>query len=341
MRALQILEPGKTTLIDRDIPEPGPGEALLRVRRIGICGTDLNTFRGLNPLVTYPRIPGHEIGAVVQQLGPDAPGHIRTGQEVLVVPYNHCGKCSACRQKRYNTCRANQTLGVQREGAMCEYFVVGCDKLRSSEKLSLAELALVEPLSVGFHACRRGRIGPSDTVAVLGCGAIGLGVIAGAVHLGARVVAIDIDEKKLQVARACGAAETVHSQQESLHDRLQALTAGEGPDVVVEAIGLPATFQAAVEEVSFAGRVVYIGYAKAQVEYETKLFVMKELDILGSRNALPGDFEAVIAMLEAGRFPIDQVVTRTVPLDQAGAALQAWSECPADVTKIHVELDAP
>jgi len=338
VKAFVINEPGQTDTIEMKKPTPGPGEVLLRIRTVGFCGTDLSTFRGLNPLVSYPRVPGHELGATIESLGEDVPSDFTVGQQVLVIPYNNCGECTACRQGRVNSCRNNQTLGVQRDGAMAEYYVAPHAKLLSSDKLGLRELALVEPLTVGFHAAARGRVTKDDTVAVFGCGAIGLGVIAGAAERGARVIAIDLDDAKLELAKKCGAAIGLNSGNEPLHDRLQEITAGHGPDVIVEAVGLPQTFRAAIEEVCFAGRVVYIGYAKAPVEYETKYFVMKELDILGSRNALPEDFQNVITMLEGGKFPVEDVVTTTVPLAEAGVLLQKWSDNPGDFTKIHIEM---
>ena len=336
MKAFVISAPGKTDTIEVERPTAGPGEVLLRVCCVGYCGSDLSTFRGLNPLVSYPRVPGHELGATIEAMGADVPNHFSLGQPVLVIPYSHCGECTACRQGRANSCRSNQTLGVQRDGAMAEYFVAPWEKLLSSNQLGLRELALVEPLTVGFHAVGRGRVTKEDTVAVFGCGAIGLGVIAGAAARRARVIAIDVDNGKLALTKKCGAALSVNSSNESLHERLQEITDGHGPDVIVEAVGLPQTFRAAVEEVCFAGRVVYIGYAKAPVEYETKFFVMKELDMLGSRNALPEDFKEVIALLESGRFPIDDVITVTVPLSQAGDLLEQWHENPGGFTKIHV-----
>jgi threonine dehydrogenase-like Zn-dependent dehydrogenase len=281
-------------------------------------------------------VPGHELGATIEALGPDVPAKYSAGQQVLVIPYSNCGKCTACRQNRPNCCQFNQTLGVQCEGGMAEYFVAPWQKLLSSPKLDLGEHALVEPLTVGFHAVDRGRVVESDTVAVFGCGAIGLGVIAGAAARGARVIAIDIDDAKLALAQKCGATHSINSRSESLHDRLVELTDGYGPEVIVEAVGLPQTFRAAVEEVCFAGRVVYIGYAKAPVEYDSKYFVMKELDVLGSRNALPGDFAAVVALLESGGFPVDDVVTTAAPLAEAGRLLAEWSDSPGEFTKIHV-----
>jgi threonine dehydrogenase-like Zn-dependent dehydrogenase len=176
-----------------------------------------------------------------------------------------------------------------------------------------------------------------DTVAVLGCGAIGLGVIAAAAYRGASVIAVDIDDGKLERARECGAGQIVNSRKQSLHETLQDLTHGHGPHVAIEAVGSPATFQAAVEEVCYCGRVVYIGYTKQPVEYLTRLFVMKELDILGSRNALPEDFAHVMRMLETASFPVQRVVTTTVSLDEAAQVMQQWCATPEHFTKIHVE----
>jgi threonine dehydrogenase-like Zn-dependent dehydrogenase len=340
MNAIEISEPGRARRVERPEPEPQAGEALLRVRRIGYCGTDLSTFRGINPLVAYPRIPGHEIAATIERLGPGVEGPWRPGQDVLVMPYSSCGECSACIAGRPNCCANNQTLGVQRDGALAEWIAAPVAKLIPSETLTLTELALVEPLTIGFHAAARGRVGEGDIVAVFGCGAIGLGCIAGAVFRGGTTIAIDVDDAKLALARECGATHALNSTREPLHDRLRELTAGHGHRVVMEAVGAAATYQAAVEEACYAGRVVCIGYAKAPIELDTKQFVLKELDIVGSRNALPQDFADAVRMLERGAFPSAKVVTHTVGLDEAADAFQLWSDNPASVTKIHVTLDA-
>jgi threonine dehydrogenase-like Zn-dependent dehydrogenase len=173
---------------------------------------------------------------------------------------------------------------------------------------------------------------------VFGCGGVGLGVIALAAFRGATVIGVDLDDAKLEVARAAGAAHTIHSGRESLHERLLEITGGHGPSVIVEAIGLPVTFRAAVDEVAQAGRVVYLGFAKDPVAYDTRQFVLKELDIRGSRNALPPDFAETIRMLEAGRFPVESAVGLTVPMEEAGEALAAWSANPAKFRKIQVSL---
>jgi threonine dehydrogenase-like Zn-dependent dehydrogenase len=333
MKAVTLTGPGQVSVTDIPEPVPVPEDLLLRVEMVGLCGTDLNSFRGKNPLVTYPRVIGHEIAATVLRGSAGIPA----GTRVTVSPYTSCGYCAACKRGRVNACQFNQTFGVQRDGAMTELLTVPVEKVYPSS-LSFKELCLVEPLTVGVHAADRARVTSDDVVAVYGCGGVGLGAIAGAAFRGATTIAIDLDDEKLETAKAAGAALLIHSLRDNVQERLQEFTSGLGPDVVIEAIGLPETFRAAVENVAFTGRVVYIGYAKEPVSYETKLFVQKELDVMGSRNALPQDFREVMAILEAGRFPVDRAVSAIVPLAEAPAILAKWSECPADFTKIMVSL---
>lgn len=333
MKAFRIEAPGIGTVVDVPDVAVKDGEALLRVVMVGMCGTDLSAFRGKISLVKYPRIPGHEIAAVVVEGG----GELVAGTAVTISPYSCCGVCASCRRGRVNACQHNETLGVQRDGAMKEYISLPREKLFPA-KLSLKELCLVEPLSVGFHAAARGRVEAKDTVAVLGCGGVGLGAIAAAAFRGADVIAVDMCDAKLAIAGKAGAKHVIHARSEDLHTRLAEITEGHGPDVVIEAIGLPETFRSAVEEVAFTGRVVYIGHSKEPVSYETRHFVLKELDIMGSRNALPEDFREVIRMLEGGRFPVEDAVSAIVPLEDAGRILGEWSENPARFTKIMVQM---
>jgi L-galactonate 5-dehydrogenase len=339
MKAIAIESPRKMVPTELPMPSPGPEEVLLRVAVIGYCGTDLNIYRGLTPLATLPRVPGHEIGAIIEKCGDSVPSDWKPGMEVTCSPYTSCGKCSSCRKGRVNACEFNQTSGVQREGALTEFIVVPWQKLFHAPGLGVAEYAMVEPLAVGFHAVDRGRVQAGDTVLVIGAGMIGLGAIAGAgLARGARVISADLDDAKLALARKAGAAETINSKTENLHERLQELTDGNGPDVVIEAVGVPETFVAAVSEVCYAGRVVYIGYAKNPVSYETKYFLLKELDIMGSRNSTPKDFQDVISLLQSGRYPIAETITRTVSFDEAPGAMADWDANPAVVTKIQVRI---
>lgn len=338
MKACILEGPGRAVI--GEVPEPGrkPGEALLKVRRIGLCGSDLNSFRGRNPMVSFPRIPGHEVAATIVEIDGDAP-NLAVGMDVTLSPYTSCGQCASCRRRRNNACQSNQTLGVQRDGALTEYISVPVERLYPA-KLGLKELCLVEPLTVGFHAASRGRVAAKEFVAVLGCGGVGLGAVAASAFRGAITIAVDVDDAKLAIARQAGATHTTHAKQHNLNERLREITGGHGPDVIIEAIGMPDTFRAAVEEVAFTGRVVYIGYAKEPVCYETKYFVQKELDILGTRNAQPEDFRSVIDMLEAGRFPVDAAVSHTVTLDEVPRILEQWSSQPSQFSKIMIDLDA-
>jgi threonine dehydrogenase-like Zn-dependent dehydrogenase len=341
MKALVMRQPGSAAIESVPDPVPSGDEVLLKVRRIGLCGSDLNSYRGKNPMVSFPRIPGHEVAATVVEIPSqlrDAYPNLATGDNVTLSPYTQCGKCPSCLRNRPNACQFNETLGVQRDGALAEYLAVPVNKLYSAQ-LNLEELCLVEPLTVGFHAVARGRVRADDTVAIIGCGGVGLGAVAASGFRNARTIGIDVDDAKLALAVKAGATQTINTSREDLHARLLELTDGRGPDVIIEAIGLPQTFRAAVEEASFTGRVVYIGYAKEPVAYETRLFVQKELDILGSRNALPEDFCEVIAMLEAGRFPVQEAISQVVSLDEAPEMFKAWSANPAAFSKIMISLD--
>ena len=337
MKALVLEAPGQADI--HSIPEPASAtgdDILLRVHKVGLCGSDLNSYRGRNPLITFPRIPGHEVAATVVEPNPAHP-QWAAGMAVTLSPYSHCGHCPACLRGRANACQFNQTLGVQRDGALTEYITAPASRLYSAS-LSLKELCLVEPLTVGFHAAARGRVAPEEIVAIIGCGVVGLGAVAGAAFRGATVIGVDLDDAKLATAQKAGAVYLINTAREDLHTRLAELTGGRGPDVIIEAIGLPHTFRAAVEEVAFTGRVVYIGYAKEHVAYETRLFVQKELDILGSRNATAADFDEVIAMLQSGRFPVEDAISLVISIEEAGEALQRWSADPASMRKIMVEF---
>ena len=337
MKALVVDAPNHARVVEVPETSAGAGEALLQVRMVGLCGPDLNTFRGRNAMVQFPRVLGHEIAATLLEPAHLADGRtLASGSDVTLSPYTACGHCPSCRRGRFNACQFNETFGVQRDGALTERVAVAVEKLYPAS-LSLRELCLVEPLTVGFHAAARGRVKANETVAVFGCGGVGLGAISSAAFRGARTIAIDLDDAKLEIARKAGATDLIHSSREDLHARLIEI-AGGGPDCIIEAIGLPSTFRAAVEEVAFTGRVVYIGYAKEPVAYETRLFVQKELDIMGSRNASPEDFREVIHMLEGKHFPVDDAISVVAPIEEAPDLLRQWSENPAKFTKIMIEV---
>lgn len=340
MKAFFLTEIGKTEVREIEKPSPKSGEVLLEVGKVGFCGGDLNGFKGLFPLQEYPNVLGHEVGAKIVEKGTEVPDSIQTGTRVTLYPYLACGTCVACRKGRPNACKTNKTMGVRRPGAMTRYITAPWQDVFPSDKLSLSELALVEPLTVGFHAASRGSVSSEDRVAVIGCGIVGLGAVASAVNKGAQVIAVDLDDSKLDIACKIGVAHTINPGKEDLHARLQEITGGDGPDVIIEAVGSPQTYRSAVEEVAFLGRVVCIGYAKAPVEFNTSLFVQKEIEILGSRNCVgKSDFPEVIAYLEAGKFPVNAVISKVIPIDEAPETMDAWAKNPQGIIKIMLNLE--
>jgi L-galactonate 5-dehydrogenase len=321
------------------IPEPtmGPRDVLIEVCFLGLCGTDLNSYRGQMPLATMPRIPGHEIGGVIAGKGAEVPTSFAVGAKVTVSPYTSCGSCPSCRAGRPNTCEHNQTLGVQRDGALTERIAVPYEKVYVNEVLSLPELALVEPLSVGYHGANRGEVRETDTVLILGCGTVGMGALLGSVRKGARVVVTDIDDSKLDQARKFGADVCFNSTKRDPLAAVRELTRGEGASVVIEAAGTPSTYQVALEAVCFSGRVVLIGYSKGTVSIEAPLIVRKEVTIFGSRNSL-GVFPAIITMFEKKEKPFADLITRVYPFREVPQAFADWDAHPGAVSKYMIDV---
>ncbi len=338
MKAVQINNVGSVQVAEIAKPTAGTGEILLRIKYVGFCGSDLSTYLGKNPMVKMPVIPGHEVGAVIEEIGEGVPAGFIKGMNVTVNPYTNCGKCASCRNGRVNACEHNETLGVQRNGSMQEYLVLPWNKVIPATDLSEKECALIEPMSVGFHAVSRAKVTDIDTVVVIGCGMIGLGAIVRANLRGAHVIAIDLDDEKLELAKRLGAKDAINSKTDNVVERVKEITDGYMADVVIEAVGSPVTYVTAIDIVAFTGRVVCIGYAKSEVSFQTKYFVQKELDIRGSRNAMPEDFRAVIQYLQNGTCPKDELISAVVKPEQAGDILKTWSENPGKVFRILVEF---
>ena len=338
MKAIQISGERQMEIVYIAEQELKANEVLLRLEYIGFCGSDLNTWLGKNPMVKMPVIPGHEVGAVIEKVGAEVPETLKPGMVVTCNPYTNCGKCASCRNQRVNACEHNETLGVQRNGAMREFIALPWEKIIPAEGLDPRTCALIEPMSVGFHAVNRAQVTDIDTVVVIGCGMVGLGAIVRSVLRGAIVIAADIDDEKLALAKELGATYTLNTKTEDVHAKLQELTAGFGPDVIIEAVGSTPTYQMAVNEVAFTGRVICIGYAKTDVSFQTKFFVQKELDIRGSRNAQPADFRAVIHYLQRGTCPVDRLISNEVTPEDAPEAMRQWSENPGKVFRILVHF---
>ncbi len=339
MKAIQISHNQELKAIDNEIPKAmGKGEVLLKLQYVGFCGSDLNTFRGCNTMALNPVIPGHEVGAVIESVGAGVPESLKPGMVVTCNPYTNCGKCTSCRNGRVNACQHNETLGVQRNGAMQEYMSLPWEKVIPAGQLTPKVCALVEPMSVGFHAVARAQVTDIDVVVVIGCGMVGMGAVVRSVLRGATVVAADIDDEKLAIAKEMGASYVINTKTEDVHQRLQEITDGYGPDVIIEAVGSVPTYQMAINEVAFTGRVACVGYAKSDVSFQTKFFVQKELDIRGSRNAMSQDFRAVIRYLERGICPTEKLITKVILPEEALETMRWWNENPGKVFRILVKL---
>lgn len=338
MKALQITTPGILETVEVERPVVKPGHVVVRMKYVGFCGSDLNTWRGRNAMAKMPVTPGHEVGGIIETVGEGVPESLKPGMVVTLNPYTNCGNCASCRNGRVNACEHNETLGVQRDGAMCELVSVPWEKIIPAGSITVRNSALIEPMSVGFHAVSRGQVTDIDVVMVIGCGMVGLGAVVRAAMRGATVIAADIDDEKLDLAKRLGATYAVNTLSGNALEQLKEMTGGFGPDVVIEAVGSPATYQMAVEAVAFTGRVVCIGYAKSEVSFQTKYFVQKELDIRGSRNATPQDFRAVIHYLEKGTCPMDELITRVVKPEDAQEVMTWWDQNPGKVFRILVEF---
>jgi len=339
MKAIKITGEKQVSLFEKEKPTLNPGEILLKIKYVGFCGSDLNTFLGKNPMVKLPVIPGHEIGSEIDSVAENVPENYKPGMTCTVNPYTNCGNCPSCRNGRPNACQFNQTFGVQRDGAMCEYIAVPWQKVIVDKEINSKNFALVEPMSVGFHAISRAEVTDLDIVMVIGCGMIGIGAIVRAALRGARVIAVDVDNDKLELAKRLGATYTINSKTEDIHACLQTITNGFGPDVIVEAVGAPITYQTAINEVAFTGRVVCIGYAKTEIAFNTKHFVQKELDIRGSRNAMPEDFRAVMEYMKRGTCPAEELISGIYKPEEAQIALEKWAENPGKVFRILIEFN--
>ncbi len=334
MKTLRCAEPGRFEFVDLPEPQPAPGEVLLRVRRVGICGTDYHAFRGRQPYFEYPRVLGHELAA---EAAADAEG-FKTGQPVVPIPYLHCGECPTCRAGKPNCCPSIRTLGVHVDGGMRPLFAVPARNLLPAEGLSADQIATVECLAIGAHAVRRATLLPGEWAAVAGTGPIGIGALHFARLAGAKTIAIDIDPARLAHCRdVLGVDATVDARDEPVA-ALREITGGHLPAAVLEATGSPPAMEAAFEYVGHGGRLVLISIVKGRIGFEDPLFHMREMTVMSSRNAAPQDFEHVMDALRSGAVDIAPFVTHRCRLDEIPQVFEHWSDPAHGVIKGMAEL---
>jgi 2-desacetyl-2-hydroxyethyl bacteriochlorophyllide A dehydrogenase len=315
-----LQQPGTFALGEEPEPVRGTGEVLVRVHRVGICGTDLHAFAGRQPFFTYPRILGHELG--VEVVDPGEAAGLQAGDRCAVEPYLTCGRCVACRRGRTNCCTSLQCLGVHTDGGMRPLLALPAAKLHRSERLDFEQLALIETLGIGAHAVARAALEPDEFVLVLGAGPIGLGVIQFALAGGATVVVADVSERRLQFCREqLGVAQTLVAG-DDLAAKLVRL-GGDLPTVVFDATGNAASMAATFDLAAHGGRIVFVGLVQGSVAFSDPNFHRRELTLLASRNSTAATFRRIIALVEAGRVDTRPWITHRFAMREASRVFPA------------------
>ncbi len=326
MKALILQGPGILEGIEVPAPAaPPPGQALVRVLQVGVCGSDLHAYRGSQTFFTYPRVVGHELAVQVLALGEAvAPSPVQVGDVCTVEPYFHCGECIACRRGRPNCCVRLEVLGVHRDGGLQEIIAVPLGKLHPSTTLTVDELTLVEPLAIGAHAVRRAALEKGEWALVIGAGPIGQAVATFARLAGARVIIAEISERRLAFCRENLSVEACVDATSDLLGPLRELTGGDFPTAVFDATGNARSMMRAFEYVAHSGRLILVGHNPHEITFSDPLLHAREMTVLGSRNALPEDFRQVMAVLERKAFDAALWVSEKAPLEEVPGRFPAW-----------------
>jgi len=339
MQAIQLEKPEHFRVIDVPTPAaPGPGEALVRVHRVGICGTDFSGYLGKMPFYSYPRIPGHELGVEVVAVGPGIT-NVKAGERCSVEPYINCQRCYACERGHSNCCENLQVLGVHTDGGLRPQFIVPARKLHPSAKLTLEQLALVETLAIGCHAVQRGGCQAGENVLVIGAGPIGLSAIEFVKLSGARTVVFDVNDQRLEFCRTAMDVETIRVKDDGSElQELQKLTDGKLVNVVIDATGNNKSMSQALQYVGFAGRLVFVGITTQEVSFGHPLMHRREMTLLASRNALPGDFTRIIRLIEEGRIDTRPWITHHAEFVEMIGQFPRWLKPETRVIKAVVHV---
>lgn len=336
MKTLICKNPFEFEYGEAEIPVAAPGQTLLKVKRIGICGTDLHAFEGTQPYFSYPRILGHELAAEIVQT--DAEGFTE-GEAVTFIPYFNCGTCVACRRGFPNCCTHMQVCGVHVDGGMREYLTVPSHSLVKANGLGFEELALVEPLAIGAHGIRRAGVEKDEWVLVIGAGPIGLGTMQFASIAGGKVIAMDTNQSRLDFCKTnLDIAETINPLGENASEKLSAVTNGEMATVVIDATGNLKAINNAFQYIAHSGRFVLIGLQKENISFSHPEFHKRETTLMSSRNAYRADFETVVdAMVKKQVNPLTYI-THRVQFGEVQEKFNSWLDPKEGVIKAMVEM---
>ena len=341
MKAIAIRKPFEIGILDLPMPQPGEGEALLRVLDCGICGADVASFTGNQPFTTYPRNPGHEFSAQIVSEPENSRG-LKPGDIVTCNPYFNCGSCYACRKGLVNACVDNRTMGVQRDGAFCEYIAMPAERIIPGGCLTPQQLALIEPFSISMHALSRCPLQPGSRMLIVGAGPIGLFALLAGKSKGLEVTVTDLLEGRLEKARLFGADHTVLSGTPDTAETLRGLTDGDGFDACVEACGQPVTFLTCIEQACQGANLILIGNGKAETTFLHSILLKKELNVFGSRNAYTRDFERLIDLVSSGAVPQpERMISAVYPFTDAAAAFDALTHNDGSLSKVLLHFSDP
>lgn len=337
MKAIVISNPNEIEIREVPMPEVKEGEALLKVKYVGICGADLASYTGNQPFTTYPRIPGHEFSAEIVSIPENEKG-LKAGDVVTCNPYFNCRECYSCKRGFVNCCTDNQTMGVQRDGAFCEYIAMPVERIYEGKGLSAKELALIEPFSISQHAVSRAEIKSTDNVLVIGAGPIGLFALLAAKQKCSKIAVADILDNRLALATEYGADAVVNTKEKSLEEFTSEFTDGNGFDVCIEACGAPETFLGCIDNAAFAGNIILIGNGKRETTFNHSILLKKELNVHGSRNALKDDFINNIDLVATGKADVMKMVSGIYDMENAIDAFEALRNNNGTLAKLLIKI---
>jgi len=337
MKTLVCMKPGVLEYTSSERPQLEKNHVIIKIKRIGICGTDIHAFEGTQPFFTYPRILGHELAGELVEIN-NAPG-FAIGETISFIPYFNCGNCIACRMNKPNCCTQLQVCGVHINGGMAEYISIPSSSLLHGEGLNFDELALVEPLAIGAHGVRRAAIGPGEFVLVIGAGPIGLGTIEFARIAGGNVIALDINEQRLQFCKnKLNVDYIINASSSDVTEQLKQITNGDMPTVVIDATGSLKAIDNSFQYMAHGARYVLIGLQKKDISFNHPEFHKREGTLMSSRNATRNDFEHVTRCIKTGEIKPGSYITHRVSFDEVAKEFESWLDPSNGVIKAMIEM---
>jgi 2-desacetyl-2-hydroxyethyl bacteriochlorophyllide A dehydrogenase len=324
MKYIRLEQPGRLSLEEKESPVRSFGNVLLKVKAVGICGTDLHAYQGTQPFFDYPRVLGHELATEIVETS-ESTARLSVGDRVVIMPYVSCLQCQACAAGQKNCCERLKVLGVHTDGGMQELISVPERLLIPANDLSVEEISIVEPLSIGAHALRRSRVTKDQSIVVIGCGPIGIGIIQLAKYIGAHVIAIDTNEHRLTLAKEKFGADDVINGEQSPFDKLKELKGGNLSDIVFDATGRKTVIESTVDYMRHGGTIVLVGLTNGPLTFHNPTIHRKEASLLCSRNATMEDFEFVMNVLRQKKFNVSSYITRQEDYQSIVSDFDAWA----------------